>query len=477
MNLSSAAEILQQSKDRQYRNTSRVFAVLLVLQWIGAIVVAAVLSPKTWAGLTSSVHVHLWAAIFLGAAITIFPTVLAITNPTTTLTRHVVAAGQMLMSALLIHLTGGRVETHFHVFGSLAILAFYRDWRVLMTASIIVYLDHVLRGIYWPQSVYGVLSASPWRAIEHAWWVGFEVLFLIIAIRQSVDEMQQVAQRQAQLQSVNTEIEAEVKRQTAELRMVNKHLESFCYSMAHDLKAPLRSIHAFSDLLVNEHSDKWDAETKDLLQRIRNSGNKMNRLVDDLLEYSRVSTAKMALRAVDLSHVFQEATRLLSAGIDEKKARVHLDENLGLVLGHEGTLLQVALNLLNNALKYHKPNTAPDLRVFSSRRNGSIRVCVQDNGVGVASEYQKKIFELFERIPLPGQDSGTGIGLAVVAKSLERLSGDYGVESTPGLGSTFWFELPEITPTSVANDIKVSPNGTPLAGVPPPPRRAIAGLR
>src|SRR5256884_2205540 len=108
--------------------------------------------------------------------------------------RHAVAVGQMVMSALLIHITGGRVETHFHVFGSLAILAFYRDWRILITAAIIVYSDHVLRGIYWPQSVYGVLRASPWRAVEHAWWVSFEVVFLIIAIRQSVREMFQIAE-------------------------------------------------------------------------------------------------------------------------------------------------------------------------------------------------------------------------------------------------------------------------------------------
>src|SRR5437870_7142752 len=98
----------------------------------------------------------------------------------------------MLMSALLIHLTGGRIETHFHVFGSLAILAFYRDWKVLISASVVVYLDHLLRGFFWPQSVYGVLAATTWRSLEHAGWVVFEVTFLIFSIRKSLSEMRVV---------------------------------------------------------------------------------------------------------------------------------------------------------------------------------------------------------------------------------------------------------------------------------------------
>src|SRR6185295_14636106 len=97
-------------------------------------------------------------------------------------TRYVIAVAQMLWSALLIHLTGGRIETHFHVFGSLAFLAWYRDWKVLMTATVVVASDHMLRGMFWPQSVYGVLNAAPWRTLEHGAWVIFEDIFLLISI-------------------------------------------------------------------------------------------------------------------------------------------------------------------------------------------------------------------------------------------------------------------------------------------------------
>ena len=138
LNLTSVGELVQEHRDRIARNTSGIFAVLMLLQWAGAILTAAIVSPRTWTGTTSSIHVHVWASIILGGIITVVPVALALVYPTQRLTRHVIAAGQMLMSALLIHITGGRIETHFHVFGSLAILAFYRDWRVLTTATIIV---------------------------------------------------------------------------------------------------------------------------------------------------------------------------------------------------------------------------------------------------------------------------------------------------------------------------------------------------
>src|SRR6266404_9364680 len=279
VNLTSVGGFVEQYRKRLARNTSRIFVVLMLLQWAGAILTALIVSPRTWSGTASAVHVHVWVAILLGGMITVVPVGLALVYPTRALTRHVIAAGQMLMSALLIHITGGRVETHFHVFGSLAILAFYRDWRILITGAIIVYLDHAIRGYYWPQSVYGVLNASPWRAIEHAWWVGFEVAFLIIAIRQSTREMFLIGERQAKLLSVNSEIEAQVKERTAELRTINEQMQTFCYSMSHDLKAPLRGIYAFSQILAEEHSQGLNPDAQDCVSRIREAANKMNRLV------------------------------------------------------------------------------------------------------------------------------------------------------------------------------------------------------
>jgi len=181
------------------RRTDRMFAALMVIQWLAGIGVAAWMSPRAWEGSSSHIHPHVWAAIFLGLSITVFPVLLAVFRPGATSTRYFVAIAQMLMGALLIHLTGGRIETHFHVFGSLAFLAFYRDWKVLIPATLVVAADHFLRGMFWPQSVYGVLSASNWRTFEHAGWVLFEVFFLIISCVLSQRDMWEKALKHASL--------------------------------------------------------------------------------------------------------------------------------------------------------------------------------------------------------------------------------------------------------------------------------------
>jgi len=143
-----------------FERTDRMFAALMFFQWAAGIAAAVWLSPKTWAGSYSQTHIHVWAAVFLGGVISLFPISLAVLRPGKDSTRYVIATSQMLMSSLLIHLTGGRIETHFHVFGSLAFLAFYRDWRVLVPATVVVAADHFLRGMFWPESVYGVLAVS-----------------------------------------------------------------------------------------------------------------------------------------------------------------------------------------------------------------------------------------------------------------------------------------------------------------------------
>ena len=213
-----AEQLFRDHRDRIIRRTDRLFASLLGVEWLGAIAVALLVSPRTWAGSYSQVHVHVWAALVLGGLIGSFPIVLALNRPGTVLTRHTIAVAQMLFAAFLIHLTGGRIETHFIVFGSLAFLAFYRDWRVLISATVVVAVDHLLRGMFWPQSVYGVLEASVWRTVEHAWWVVFEDVFLIASCLQGITEMRGIAARRAELEATNAAVEQQVLARTSELR-------------------------------------------------------------------------------------------------------------------------------------------------------------------------------------------------------------------------------------------------------------------
>lgn len=192
----------QQMKARRVR-VDRMFAVLLAVQYLAGIGGALLVSPYAWEGKERVLHMHVWVAVLGGAGILILPVLLAIVRPGTTLTRHVIAASQMLSSALLIHLTGGRIETHFHVFGSLAFLAFYLDWKVILTATTVVAADHFLRGIYWPESVYGVANPEWWRFLEHAGWVVFEDVFLIWSCILGNREAAAAALRQAQVEHLS----------------------------------------------------------------------------------------------------------------------------------------------------------------------------------------------------------------------------------------------------------------------------------
>lgn len=219
-----AKELLDAQQRSIYERTNKMFACLMLLQWLGGIAVSVWISPRTWSGAASEVHIHIWTAILLGAAIASLPVYLAITRPTGRATPFVVAIAQMLFSALLIHLCGGRIETHFHVFGSLALLAAYRDWRVLLTSTVVVALDHFLRGALWPESVYGVLTAAEWRTLEHAAWVVFEDIFLIITIRQSVEEMRNIAKQRAMLEATNRVTKEKVQVRTAELQRAEERL-------------------------------------------------------------------------------------------------------------------------------------------------------------------------------------------------------------------------------------------------------------
>ena len=172
-----------------YKNTDRIFAILMPIQWLAGILIAWFVSPLTWQGPKSDIHSYIWTAVVVGGVITVLPVFLALKFPGKAVTRYTISVSQLLISGLLIHLTSGRIETHFHVFGSLAILSFYRDWRVLIPATAVTALDHVFRGWFYPQSVYGIIGDAEWRWLEHAAWVIFEDIFLIASCRFSTREM------------------------------------------------------------------------------------------------------------------------------------------------------------------------------------------------------------------------------------------------------------------------------------------------
>jgi methyl-accepting chemotaxis protein len=197
------AGILAELKNAQYRQASRVFTWLLAIQWPAAVLLAYLINQF---GVKSP---SIWVVALIGGAATLFPLTLARTRPTATLTRHAVAVGQMIMSGVLIYATGGRIETHFHIFGSLAILAYYRDWRVLFTATAVTAVDHLGRGILAPETIFGFFMTGQQgalRALEHAAWVIFEDIFLIRFCLDAVAEMKHIAHQQTDLALKNEQM-------------------------------------------------------------------------------------------------------------------------------------------------------------------------------------------------------------------------------------------------------------------------------
>jgi PAS domain S-box-containing protein len=222
------AELAEQAETKIYSQTDRMFAGLLFFQWVAGLAVARWISPLTWQGAQSQTHAHVWAASLLGGAIISLPLWLAFTRAGAPITRHAIAVAQMLSSALLIHLSGGRIETHFHVFGSLAFLSFYRDWRVIITGTVVVAADHFLRGLYWPESAYGLSTGAEWRWLEHAGWVVFIDIFLLYACVGSHSEMWAIAERQAKLEETNATIEQTVSERTRDLQERTLELQEAC---------------------------------------------------------------------------------------------------------------------------------------------------------------------------------------------------------------------------------------------------------
>ena len=213
-----AKELGAAQLDQIRRSTDRLFLWFTILEYIGAVAVAAILSPYSYVGSNGYLNPHVTMALIIGALIS-GPMIFAIIMwPGQYRTRTIIGVCQMLMSALLIHVSGGRIETHFHVFGTLAFLAFYRDWRVLVWATLVIAADHLIRGIYMPDSVYGVIAGAEWRFVEHAGWVLFEDVILFAACMRGTKEVQAIAERQAQLEATNEHVESIVKERTEDLR-------------------------------------------------------------------------------------------------------------------------------------------------------------------------------------------------------------------------------------------------------------------
>ena len=240
--------------------------------------------------------------------------------------------------------------------------------------------------------------------------------------------------------SLNEQLEKRV----LQLTETNREMETFTYSIAHDLRAPLRAMLGFSRALLEDYGVKLDAPGQGFANRIVNSAKRMDELIQDLLSYNRFSREQITLAAVKLEAALDEALKQCDLQVREKKAEIRVETPLSDVWAHKGVLVQLLVNLLSNGLKFVAPGVKPSVRIWSEEGDVWVRLSIQDNGIGIAAEHHQRIFRVFERLHSAEQYPGTGIGLAIVGKAVERMGGRVGVESQPQHGSRFWVELPRV---------------------------------
>jgi signal transduction histidine kinase len=249
-------------------------------------------------------------------------------------------------------------------------------------------------------------------------------------------ELRQELERRAE------ELERRVEERTAELRSLNEELEAFAAAASHDLRAPLRAIVGFARALEEDHAEALGEGGREHLGRILRAAERMDTLIADVLAYSRMARAELPVEPVPLERAVEEALDTLAAEIRRTGARVEVARPLPRVMAHAATLARVLTNLLSNALTFTKPGTSPSVRIAATQTNGWVKVSVSDEGIGIAPEHLERIFRPFERLHGAETYPGTGFGLAIVRRAVERMGGRCGVVSELGRGSTFWLELP-----------------------------------
>jgi signal transduction histidine kinase len=495
--IARADHLLADYQDLQWRQTDRLFAILLVLQWFACVVLAIWISPLAWDGLESHIHPHIWAAVLLGGLIAACPIALVIVRPGEAITRYVIAAAQMMHSALLIHLSGGRIETHFHVFGSLAFLAFYRDWKVLVPATVVVALDHAVRGIFWPESVFGIVTVSPWRWMEHAGWVVFEDIILVWACVRAAKELAILAMRHAELEATNERVEAEVARQTARLESVSQELIStarragmaeIATGVLHNVGNVLNSVNISASVALNKLKDSEisslvkvgemlqtnqanlpafltaDERGKHLPEFLIELSECLSRehtgLIDELKtvatgldhikeivsaqqQHAKSGNARVKVSPADL---FERAIGMdIGASTKDNLTIVRDFPQIGPVVMDKHKVLQILINLLSNAKRAVVSSTRAEKRIEVSTRlietgdKNILRFEVRDNGVGIQPDHLAKIFAH----GFTTRAEGHGFGLHSAANAAGEMGGKLTVMSEGfDCGATFTLEIP-----------------------------------
>ena len=264
-----------------------------------------------------------------------------------------------------------------------------------------------------------------------------------------VRDIRQRKASEKELTKYREHLEDLVDQRAAEIKAKNKELETFTYSVSHDLKAPLRGIDGYSRLLVEEYSDKLDEEGVFFLKNVRQGTTQMNRLIEDLLAYSRTERKALHYSPIDLKSFIENLVGQRTHDIKEHRIDLKIEVPYETIESDTETLRQVLTNYLDNAIKYSKKNTSGTVTIGGSHDDEYWTLWVKDDGIGFDPKYLDRIFDIFQRLHRVEEYPGTGVGLAIVRKAVERIGGKVRANSSPGKGSTFYLDIPKNKPVTL----------------------------
>ena len=430
---SETSRIFAEQLFRVRSSVDRGFSFLMIIQWVTAVVMGYFLTPITWLGTLTTAEENALLGFVFGGLFALPPVYCAWVIPGEKITRYAVTVGQSCFSILLIHLSGGRIETHFHIFVSLAALAFYQDLGVIAILSLVVIIDHFTRGLFLPLSIYGTANGVEWRWIEHTTWILVEDILVLIGIRRIRSGLWQMAEGR-----VHTN---EAREKALRLSAMKS---DFLSKMSHEIRTPLNSIIGFSDIL---RDTRLDREQSDYVETIHRCSDALLHLINDVLDLSKIENGLLQIDAhrFNMKEVLEDVRRMFLVQCQEKRIPLNIKIDpraVDFALGDSYRIRQVLINLVGNAVKFTSSGEI-SIHLIKEKEDQVYTWEVSDTGPGIKEENLSRIFESFsqESAATARQFGGSGLGLYISKNLVELMGGRLSVKSKEGEGSTFSFTL------------------------------------